>query len=144
MDTVTLLKVFKAKKQRVDAKTGKLTQGFNAATFEQFTNWFKLDTFNKGCHYCGITNDESFKLYQLQIHKVRPDATRGGKRGKRLEIDRRDSFEPYDNLNNIVWCCYWCNNAKSNFFTEEEFKPIAINIGIALKKILQEHTNTKE
>jgi hypothetical protein len=75
------------------------------------------------------------QLYQMQRTGLRLDATRGGKRGKRLEIDRRDPRLSYDDINNIVWCCYWCNNAKSNFFTEEEFRPIALAIGEALKKI---------
>jgi hypothetical protein len=62
----------------------------------------------------------------------------GGKRGKRLEIDRKDPFMAYDNLDNIVWCCYWCNNAKSNFFNETEFKPIALAIGNSIRKIYNE------
>jgi len=45
----------------------------------------------------------------------------------------------YDELQNIVWCCYWCNNAKSNFFTKDEFAPIAKEIGKAIKKIIEQH-----
>jgi hypothetical protein len=66
---------------------------------------------------------------------LRPHATRGGKRVKRLELDRIDPDLEYDILENIVWCCYWCNNAKSNFFTNEEFKPIALSIGKILREI---------
>lgn len=134
MEREALKKIFDAKRQKTD-KNGKIVQGFRTTSFEQFCNWFNLEIFKKGCHYCGTTNERSFELYQMQRNKVRPDATRGGKRGKRLEIDRKNPFESYDNLDNIVWCCYWCNNAKSNFFTEEEFKPIAQAIGEALKKI---------
>lgn len=71
--------------------------------------------------YYGITNEQSFALNQAQLDGRRANATRGGKRGKRLELDHKDPFLHYDNLENIVWCCYWCNNAKSNFFTCEEF-----------------------
>lgn len=134
MDRETLKKIYNAKKQRKDKK-GNIVEGFDAVTFEQFAAWFDIKVFEKGCYYCGTTNERSFELYQLQRNKIRPDATRGGKRGRRLEIDRKAPFQPYDNLNNIVWCCYWCNNAKSNFFTEEEFKPIAKAIGEALKKM---------
>jgi len=52
-------------------------------------------------------------------------------------LDRKDPKETYDNLDNLVWCCYWCNNAKSNFFTEEEFKPIGKSIGMVLKQIIK-------
>ncbi|HEX8332578.1 MAG TPA: hypothetical protein VF622_08140 [Segetibacter sp.] len=138
MEKSKLIEIFKQKKQRKDKK-GRIVAGFFDKTKDDFCNWFNSDAFACGCYYCGTLNEESYKLYQLQRMGIRPDATRGGKRGKRLEIDRRNPFEPYDNLENIVWCCYWCNNAKSNFFTEEEFKPIAINIGMALKKVLKEH-----
>lgn len=134
MDKKVLKKIFNAKNQKVD-KNGKIIQGFKTTNFEQFSNWFDFETFKNGCYYCGTTSERSFELYEMQRNNIRPDATRGGKRGKRLEIDRKNPFEPYDNLNNIVWCCYWCNNAKSNFFTESEFRPIAKAIGEVLKNI---------
>ena len=117
----------------------KVINGFNLTTFDEFYNWFSKEKFEKGCFYCGTTNEMSETLYNMQIDDKRPNATRGGKRGKRLELDRIDPNLPYDNLDNIEWCCYWCNNAKSNFYTKDEFKPIAIEIGKSLKKIIQEH-----
>jgi len=129
MENSELKKIFTNKKQRVD-KNGKIIQGFKQTTFEQFLDWFNAEDFNKGCHYCGTSNERCSELYHL-----RPEATRGGKRGKRLELDRKNPIEPYDNLENLVWCCYWCNNAKSNFFTQIEFKKIAIAIGEVLKTI---------
>lgn len=129
-----LRSIFRNKKQKKDKK-GKITAGFEKATFEEFEQWYSDEVFQKGCFYCGTTNDKSASLYTLQRTGKRPDATRGGKRGRRLELDRKDPNQPYDNLANIVWCCYWCNNAKSNFFTEEEFRPIAIAIGNILKAI---------
>lgn len=130
MNEGELKKVFKAKKKR-SGKDNKVTEGFERIQFDDFLNWFNEDLFNKGCHYCGLTNEQSNRLYQL-----RPKATRGGKRGKRLELDRLTSHLPYDQLSNIVWCCYWCNNAKSNFFSENEFRPVGLAIGSALKEIL--------
>lgn len=106
--------------------------GFVNVTFIDFQNWFDQKLFDKGCSYCGSTNEQSLELYNL-----RPNATRGGKRGKRLELDRMNPFVPYDNLENIVWCCYWCNNTKSNFFTADEFAGIAKAIGEALVRIRQ-------
>jgi hypothetical protein len=135
-------KIFNQKREKIERKknkkgitTTKIIAGFKTVTIEQFEEWFNAEVFKKGCHYCGTTNERSLELYQMQRTGLRPDATRGGKRGKRLELDRKNPNLPYDDLKNIVWCCYWCNNAKSNFFTEDEFKPIAIAIGKALNNI---------
>ena len=38
-----------------------------------------------------------------------------------MEIDRKNSNKEYT-ADNIVLCCYWCNNAKSDEFTFDEFK----------------------
>ena len=136
--------IFNQKKQKTERKISKkgivkekLIAGFNLITFDQFyNNWFNKENFEKGCSYCGTTNKTSEALYKIQQEGLRPDATRGGKRGKRLELDRVNPNLPYDNLNNIVWCCYWCNNAKSNFFSKEEFEPIAKEIGKSIEKIM--------
>lgn len=141
-----LKKIFNQKRQKTERKFNKkgvlkekVIAGFNLTTFDEFNNWFSKEKFEKGCFYCGTTNEMSETLYNMQIDGKRPNATRGGKRSKRLELDRIDSNLPYDNLDNIVWCCYWCNNAKSNFFSKDEFGPIAQEIGKAIKKIMGRH-----
>lgn len=135
MDKQELKKIYQAKKEKKgkssDGEIITSQQGFKSTTWEQFEAWFKQEEFDKGCHYCGTKNEESLRLYNL-----RPHATRGGKRGKRLEIDRREPARDYDETDNLVWACYWCNNAKSNFFSEEEFKPIAFVIGEVLNSII--------
>lgn len=136
------LRIYKQKKQKIERRTNKkgittekVIPGFVTTTFDQFEEWFNEEVFNHGCKYCGTTNERTAELYFMQRTGLRPDATRGGKRGKRLELDREDPRQPYDNLANLVWCCYWCNNAKSNFFTAEEFRPIAAAIRTALSEI---------
>ena len=121
--------IFKSKQQKV-GKNGKIIAGFVTATFEDFYDWFDQDAFDKGCLYCGTTNEQSLELHNLRLH-----AMRRGKRGRRLELDRMNPVLPYDNLQNIVWCCYWCNNAKSNFFKSDEFTEIALSIGKVLSRI---------
>lgn len=135
MNDQELKKIFNAKKQRT--VKGKIQAGFIKTTFDDFRTWFCIDTFSSGCHYCGTTNETSNKLFQMQRTGMRVDATRGGKRGNRLELDRLNPFGEYDNLNNIVWCCYWCNNAKSNFFNAEEFMPIGEKIGEVINNIIK-------
>jgi len=133
MEKAHLREIYKSKRQRLDTTTGKVTIGFEKATFDEFWRWFQLSKFGEGCHYCGTTNDQSSRLYEM-----RKTRTRGGKRGKRLELDRINPDLPYDCLDNLVWCCYWCNNAKSNFFSDQEFKSIAVEIGKVLNEILEQ------
>lgn len=139
--------IFNQKKQKTERKVSKkgivkekLIAGFNLTTFDQFSNnWFSKEKFDEGCHYCGTTNETCEALFKIQQDGIRPDATRGGKRGRRLELERVDPNMPYDNLDNLVWCCYWCNNAKSNFFTKDEFETIAKEIGKSIKKIMDQY-----
>lgn len=137
MTTEEKKKIFNQKKEKIN-KQGKTIAGFRNTTFEDFLNWYDEEIFNQGCKYCGTTNEQSLYLYEMQRNGIRPDATRGGKRSKRLELDRVNPNLPYDNLDNLVWCCYWCNNAKTNFFTHDEFMPIARAIGAALRIIQNE------
>lgn len=131
MNEAQLKKIFQGKYRKKD-KHGNPIASFQDTSFEQFKAWFCQVEYDRGCNYCGTTHERGLELAQL-----RQKATRGGKRAQRLELDRQDPFQPYDNLQNLRWCCYWCNNAKSNFFSAEEFTPIGKAIGEALKKIKQ-------
>lgn len=129
MNDELLKKIFQGKFRKKD-KDGNPIPSFQDKTFEEFKVWFNQEEYDRGCIYCGTTHERS-----LELAKLRPKATRQGKRAQRLELDRQDPFEPYDNLQNLRWCCYWCNNAKSNFFTPAEFEVIGKAIGEALKEI---------
>jgi hypothetical protein len=72
------------------------------------------------CHYCGIPESILDELHNQPNHQNK----RWPKRGKVLEIDRKGSDIPYTNLTNLVLACYWCNNAKTDTFTYEEFREI--------------------
>ncbi len=77
----------------------------------------------KKCGYCklGIDDFNNFRKKELIRKK---QLTRGW---DKLEIDRK-----YPNLEytkeNTVMSCYWCNNAKTDEFTAEEFEKIAMSI----------------
>jgi hypothetical protein len=146
MTTGELRKIFNQKKQKTDrtvSKKGiikeKLVEGFEKTTFEEFQLWFKESRYQSGCKYCGTSSASTLNLYNKAISGERYNWTRGGKRGKRLELDRIDPSQKYDELQNLVWCCYWCNNAKSNFFSKTEFEPIAKAIGKAINKIMKQY-----
>ncbi|MBA4852394.1 hypothetical protein [Emticicia sp. BO119] len=130
MSEKELKKIYDSKKEKL--VKGEIIEGFKVIQFSDFKRWFNKEIFEKGCNYCRTTNEESQKLT-----KLRPYATRGGKRGNRLELGRKDTNLPFDNLNNLVWCCYWCNNAKTNFFSEEEFIPVGRAIGESLREIMK-------
>lgn len=81
-------------------------------------NWYLRHP--KYCHYCGLTIKDMEALHEVPGFINKRDATRGYS----LEIDRKISYLPYDNIDNLTLACYWCNNAKTDTFTENEFLQI--------------------
>lgn len=76
------------------------------------------------CEYCNINEEDIDDLADhLKLWKK-------SHRGWSLEIDRKDSNYEYTK-NNCVMACYWCNNAKTDEFTHEEFR----KVGKVIKKI---------
>lgn len=70
------------------------------------------------CHFCSLSLPEIEQLYE----KEKLQKKNG--RGWRLEISLRDPNKEYS-AENCVMACYWCNTAKGDEFSEEEFKTIA-------------------
>lgn len=87
-------------------------------SFQDFKAW--IESTERRCHYCKITEDEIDQLIRKNLITTKRLTTRG----RKLEIERLSPNEFYDNLNNLVLCCYWCNNAKSDEFTSEEFQQV--------------------
>jgi len=84
------------------------------------------------CTYCGINEKEIEEL----ILRAGVTTKRLVTRGRHLEIERVMPNEEYDHLDNLALCCYWCNNAKSDEFTADEFLPIGKLIGEIWQKRL--------
>jgi len=104
---------------------------------EQFKDRYPFDIFLKHskadtCEYCKITLDTINKLADNQQIFKKPY-----QRGYTMEIDRKKPNLEYT-TENCVPCCYWCNNAKTDEFNDEEFRPIAEEIRKALEKRLQD------
>jgi len=74
------------------------------------------------CHYCNIPEDTVLMAWK-QIYGQ-------DKRGRRLEIDRKDNSKDYS-LNNCVLACAPCNIAKGSLFTYKEFE----KVGKAVQKV---------
>jgi len=86
--------------------------------FGDFYKWYL--SHERKCFYCDITEQEIKEL----LDSGRLTTKRIATRGRKLELDRKQPDLEYDNFDNIVFACYWCNNAKTDTFTEEEFKKI--------------------
>jgi 5-methylcytosine-specific restriction endonuclease McrA len=99
-------------------------------SFWEFKKWY--ENTEKKCFYCGITETQINELFnRKKIYTKR-------NRGKKLEIERLLPNEPYHNIKNLVLSCYWCNNAKTDTFSSEEFKIIGKVIGEIWNKRLNE------
>lgn len=93
--------------------------------FSEFEDFYNRDPEKRICHYCHINDKEIEHLesiFQIKTKRIR---------GYTMEIDRiKPNFEYLKD--NVALACYWCNNAKSDEFTEAEF----INhIGPGIRKI---------
>lgn len=86
--------------------------------FESFYNWYMA--LDRKCEYCGITESQIKDLLDKEELSTKRLVTRG----RSLEFDRKNPNLAYNELANIVLSCYWCNNAKTDTFTYEEFKRV--------------------
>lgn len=85
-------------------------------TYEEFSTWYQQA--EKRCFYCGLDDEKTSQLWERD-----PKLTKRT-RGRALEIDRISPNKPYNDFDNLVFACYWCNNAKTDTFSGEEFKKV--------------------
>jgi 5-methylcytosine-specific restriction endonuclease McrA len=81
----------------------------------------------KSCEYCKIT--------EIELSIIKPYTKR--LRGKKLELERKIPDSNYNDLANLTLACYWCNNAKTDTFSHEEFIIIGKSISEIWKKRLK-------
>lgn len=109
----------------------------NASRLEFYT-WFINQ--ERRCQYCGVSEAEIKIMLDNGSIKTRNAKIEGQDveiRGRKLELDRKDPKFGYE-MNNIVWACYWCNNAKTDAFDADEFRPIGLEIAKIWKKKLSQ------
>ncbi len=87
-----------------------------------FEEWYGDDCKDRQCEYCLIKESEIRTL--INSGKIR--TKRLTTRGRTMEVDRRDPRGHYE-ISNLVMSCYWCNNAKTDEFTYEEFRAMSCN-----------------
>ncbi|WP_088656297.1 hypothetical protein [Geofilum rhodophaeum] len=91
---------------------------FEFSNFNEFYKWY-ITQFEKQkgcCYYCKTEESVLTKLFEKKYTSAkRPN------RGKHLEVERRDSDSNKYNKDNCVLACYFCNNDKSDIFSEDEY-----------------------
>lgn len=96
--------------------------------FSEFEKLYNRNPKERVCHYCKVTDKEIGELRgKGKIHTKRG-------RGNSMEIDRIKPNWEYT-LKNVVLACYWCNNAKTDEFSEGEFQD---HIGPGISKVWNE------
>jgi hypothetical protein len=114
--------------------------GFN--NLEDFANWYKTNVEDGTCGYCGLTERECQEI----VHKglltslrfpIYKNTSQGVNRGYWLEIDRRNPIGLYSR-ENCIPSCYFCNNDKSDVFTEQQYREfVADRLGFLRRLIDQ-------
>jgi len=99
-----------------------------------FKAFYNEDDFDRECMFCEIKKSE----IELLIKSGLIQTKRLINRGKTMEVDQLVPYKGYVS-GNIVTCCYWCNNAKSDEFTFGEFK----EIGKEIRKIWEARLGRK-
>ena len=95
---------------------------------QKFNLFYGVDEKDRECSYCHITESKIKELAKSKKLKTK----RIYSRGYGIEIDQIDAEKGYTD-GNIVLCCYWCNNAKTDEFNIDEFR----KIGEQINKIWQ-------
>ncbi len=103
---------------------------FNSEQLYNLFQWWEVTP--KICYYCHLPQTVLEEIHNQPGHINK----RYPKRGKSLEIDRKQSDIPYTNIKNLVLACYWCNNAKTDTFTEVEFLDVGRVFNTIWKKRL--------
>ncbi|MGD9992671.1 MAG: hypothetical protein AB7S69_05175 [Salinivirgaceae bacterium] len=105
---------------------------FNEQRRELFENPEKLikwyNKHNESCAYCGITQKELHKIVKNRNGNLTLNQKTKRSKGT-LEIEKLNPSVGYT-YDNSVLCCPFCNNAKSNLISEEDWR---INFVPAMK-----------
>ena len=109
------------------------------SVFPDFIQWY-IDT-PKVCCYCGVKEEYLSQYFNTENPQYFIDKdNKARQRGKFLEIERKQTVGKLNSYSedNVALACYVCNNAKSDFISPANFKPIAQGIHNFWKKVLPE------
>ena len=102
-----------------------------------FLKWYFRQKQN--CAYCGVPREIVAEYFEKDQQTQDAKKQREG-RGIMLELERIASIKNENNYTekNCVLICYVCNNAKSNFISHRNFRPIAQGINQFWQNVLAE------
>lgn len=112
-----------------------------------FLEWYKNNIKDSCCYYCGLTERECQRIVHLGILQSERFPkygifSRGVGRGYWLEIDRKDPDNKKYSKENCVPSCYFCNNDKSDVFTNIEYKLFYQNRREYLVSLISKDSNS--
>jgi hypothetical protein len=134
--------VAKSNEQLVQWFNSKVENGISGFDNEaQFLQWYSQNIGDGKCAYCGLSERDSQRIvHEGRLTSLRfpiyGSLTKGVNRGYWLEIDRKNpsGFYSIDNCNPS---CYFCNNDKSDVFTDEHYQEFFQNRARFLRSLLR-------
>jgi len=105
---------FQQKKYTKKDKIRQLNPDFKFNDFSEFYFWYSIQP--QRCAYCNINEFVLLDLYEKNILTSK----RGTKRGRSLEIERKDSTSNDYSKENCIFACYFCNNHKSDIISKDD------------------------
>lgn len=133
--------VTKSHKRLVQWYNSKVAYGISGFESEaQFLQWYSQNISDGKCAYCGISERDSQRIvHEGHLTSLRfpiyGNATKGVNRGYWLEIDRKNPTGLYS-IDNCNPSCYFCNNDKSDVFTDEQYQEFKENRAGFLRGLL--------
>lgn len=85
---------------------------------EKLIEWY--DKHRESCNYCGITQSELQRIVESRNSNLTLNQKTKRSKGT-LEIEKLNPSQGYT-FDNSVLCCPFCNNAKSNLISEDDWR----------------------
>lgn len=105
---------------------------FKFKHFNDFSSWYKkqYEAQSGCCYYCKTEQSKITELIKEGVLKSK----RFLLRGLNLEIERKASSPGDYSRRNCVLSCYFCNNDKSDIFSEKDYFKYFVSKNVSAKK----------
>ncbi|GEM_PF-1886103 len=132
----------KSKEQLIEWYKNKVNNRISGFENEnEFLSWYENNIKDSKCAYCGLSERDSQRLvHEGKLKSLRfpiyGTISSGVNRGYWLEIDRKIPTGYYS-IENCNPSCYFCNNDKSDVFTDSQYMEFYENRASFLKGLLK-------
>ena len=127
----TAIRQWRVAKPDLEAELRVIHDQHHCLSAEEFKQLVDPQAGELACEYCELTERDFHQLTECGLIRTKRLSTRGNT----LEFDCRDPEQGYTR-DNVALCCYWCNNAKTDEFTSDEFKPVALALAAVWRQRL--------